>query len=151
MGMSRPLLGIGVGQSPYHMDTYSEEVWRRLKDPRFFSFVPFRDQLLSQREFTPGIVGNFNIFLNAWAETGLLGILAFIGILVSVLTRVLRAFWKIWGTQRYREIHFLLAIFLALFFFNQLNAFWVHPWLWTGIAIVYALATIVVEEEAEAR
>lgn len=151
MGMSRLLRGVGVGQSPYHMDDYSEEVRRRLEDPRFLSFVPFRDQLLSQREFPPGIVGNFNIFLNAWAETGLLGILAFTGILVSVLTRVCIAFWRIWGTQRNRELHFLLATFLALFFFNQLNPFWVHPWLWTAIATIYALATISVEEGAEAR
>lgn len=147
MGMSRPLLGIGAGQSPYHLDTYSEEVRRRLENPRFLSFVPFRDQLLSRSEFPPGIVGNFNIFLNVWAETGLLGILAYAGILFTVLIRVFAAFWKIWGTQRNRALHFYLPMFLALLFFNQLNFFWVHPWFWTATAIIYALATIPAGEE----
>jgi len=87
-------------------------------------------------------MGIFNIFMNAWAETGALGLIAIAGLLVVVMVRGLAALWRTRRSRVVLPIVVLFPLFLALVLYHQTVYLWVHPWFWSALALTYAAARV---------
>lgn len=141
MGWSHPLTGIGAGQTPYFFDEYSDKVRMEATNPSrsFFRKIFFiTDEVRASRADR----GIFNIFMNAWAETGAPGLITLIGILGIIFVRGIRALWRIKNRPGLHPIHVLFPLFCAVLLMHQMLYLWVHPWLWTILSFTYAAAEV---------
>ena len=134
IGASHPWFGVGVGQTRYYIEEYSESV--RQMTQNVIPDLPLREYILTDTIFRPGTISVYNIFLNAWAETGILGLVALLGILFAVAYRSIPVLLSL--GQSMKPVHFLMALFPAILLYHQVAYLWLHPWLWTIIAFTYA-------------
>ncbi|MDO8463175.1 MAG: hypothetical protein Q7S96_02805 [bacterium] len=146
IGRTHPLTGIGPGQlrDKTIFDAYSEQVREeaRAASPYPWKHVFFQDEEILA---APADKGIFNLFMNAWAETGAPGLLAIIGLLGIVGIQGLRALWRARRVRDILPIAVLLPLFLALVLYHQTIYMWVHPWFWTMLALTYAAARVALD------
>jgi len=140
IGMSHPLTGVGVGQTTYYVDDYSELV--RQKTQNMLPSLPFRNYFISDTAFPPGIISVYNIFLNAWAETGIFGLIGIVGIIFLIIIKGFPVFLAAGRSESMNAFHFLFPLFLSILLYHQVVYLWVHPWFWTIIALAYAATDI---------
>ncbi|MEE2792130.1 MAG: Gldg family protein [Acidobacteriota bacterium] len=145
MGLRHPLTGVGVGQTARYFMEISDQVAEWSEDPEFYPELPLRSLLLSDTRSNPYGAGLYNVFMNAWAETGLLGLLSFIGLIGLVGFKGIRAVRL--PFSEVTSVHFFVPTFLGILFFHQTIYLWLHPWLWTLIAMTYAAADRREQEE----
>lgn len=141
MGAESPWTGVGAGQTGLVFDAFIEKAHtkaRELPDSSFQRHI-FTDETLQMNFADKGL---FNIFMNAWAETGIFGLLAVLGILATVFFKSVVTLWRIRKIPGVYPIRILFPLFLALILYHQTIYLWVHPWLWTIIALTYAAADI---------
>lgn len=142
MGCAYLWTGVGVGQTRYFFDRFSEDVRMKAEDERYLPSLPFRSYIFTNRQWIGPDTGIFNIFMNAWAETGIFGFIAIIGILLTTLSKGLRAIPIIRQSKEQLSLSFLLPLFIVLILVHQTIYLWAHPWLWTVIALTFASADI---------
>ena len=143
MGWSNPWTGIGAGQTPRVIDDYSKTLRVKSLDKDYLAWLPFREIVLSNTEFSPGIIGIYNIYLNAWAETGAIGLFAFLGILGTVIYKSAYVLRTTSDPEKRKLLCFLFALLVTVAgLVNMADITWVHPWLWTIIALTYAATNV---------
>ncbi|MDO8435401.1 MAG: hypothetical protein Q7S89_01845, partial [bacterium] len=150
MGITHPFTGVGAGQTGFFFDELSEEVRRQAREHpgsalKRFLFV---DEEIIASSADKGV---FNIFMNAWGETGVLGLIGLLGILITVSVRGLQALWLTRRVSRMIPLRVLFPLFCGVLVIHQTIYLWVHPWLWTIIALTYAAADIAVRNAREQR
>lgn len=112
------------------------------KDPSFLPHLLFRKYISTDEKWTIESSSIFNIFMNAWAETGIFGVVAIAGILFTVIIRGFLGIWKTRCSETGTPLRFLLPLFLAILLAHQTIYLWCHPWLWTIIALTYASSEV---------
>ena len=85
MATSHFWMGVGVGQTGHYFNDYSELV--RESTQGILPQLPYRKYLLSDKVLRHGTISIHNIFINAWAETGILGLFAIIGVVSVTLSK----------------------------------------------------------------
>ena len=146
MGLRVPFTGVGVGQTSQFFDDVSAQVAEWSADPEFYPDLPLRNYLLTDTRFNLECCGVFNIFMNAWAETGLIGLVAIAGLLSLTGFKGVRG--VLLAGREITSLNFVAALFLALVCYHQVIYMWFHPWLWTVVALTYASADLVEERLA---
>lgn len=142
MGSESPITGVGAGQTPYTFDAYNAKVQEKAHEQlSWFGRLFFTDETLKLNQ---GDKGLFNIFMNAFAETGFPGLIAIVGILAVITVKSIRALWAIRHESGVYPIRLLFPLFLALLLYHQTIYLWVHPWFWTVIALTYVAADVAV-------
>ena len=142
MGADSIWTGVGVGgTNRFSFDEYTNKVRAKAREasPSFLEQYFFTDEEILA---APADKGIFNIFLNAFAETGLPGLIAIVGILATVFFKGLCTLWRMRSMPGVYPIRILFPLFVALVLYHQTVYLWVHPWLWTIIALTYAAADI---------
>lgn len=142
MGASQPWTGVGVGQTRYFFDRFSNEVRKKADDSSFLPYLPFRVYIFTDKEWVGEAASIFNIFMNAWAETGIFGLIAIIGILSTVTVKGFRTLWKRSGSGKIETLRYIFPLFLVIVGVHQTIYLWAHPWLWTIIALTYTSADV---------
>jgi len=100
--------------------------------------LPFREYILTDSIFPPGTISVYNIFFNAWAETGIFVVIAMIGIISSVIIKGVPVFVGARKSEDMNVSKFVLPMLLSILLYHQVIYLWIHPWLWTIIAFTYA-------------
>lgn len=142
MGAESPFTGAGAGQTrPELFDEFTAKVRAKARtlDPSSWQNSIFVDEAILVNSADKGI---FNIFGNAWAETGLPGLIAIVGILATVFFKGVQTLWRMRKVTGVYPIRILFPMFVAIILYHQTSYLWVHPWLWTIIALTYAAACI---------
>ncbi|MBI4449707.1 hypothetical protein HY634_01490 [Candidatus Uhrbacteria bacterium] len=146
IGRTHPLTGIGAGQLAHKeiFDAYAERVRREAHTP---SPYPWKSFFFVDEEVPAAVMdkGIFNIFMNAWAETGAPGLLAIVGLLLSVVGWSVVALWRTRRSRVGLSIAILFPLLLALVLYHQTIYLWVHPWFWTTLALTYAAARVALQ------
>ncbi len=139
MGAAYPFTGVGAGEQMYFFDHFSEIVREKAYDESYLSFLPneMRHILFTEEKWTISQTNPNNILLMAWAETGLMGLIAIIGILLVVTLRGIHGLWRARRSRQVLAMRILVPSFAALMLFQFVNPFILHPWLWTTLALVY--------------
>lgn len=140
MGMSRPLTGVGAGQSALFYDRYSEQIRLWAVEHRIPPYIPFERRIFTTQVLTSDQANVFNMFMNAWAETGMLGLASIVGILWCTFAVCARALWK--KRNGLRALCLLFPLFCALVWAHQGIYMWLHPWFWTALSLTLAGADI---------
>ena len=140
MGWSSPLSGVGVGQTGHYITSYSELAKERTKNTLLS--LPGRDRFFSNEHFYFNAVSVYNIFINAWAETGIFGLIAIIGIIFSVIIKGVPVFVGAGKSGNVNALCCFLPLFLSILLYHQVIYFWFHPWLWTIVALTYTAADL---------
>ncbi|GEM_PF-3744803 len=140
MGLDHPFLGIGIGETARFFDGYSERVRNKALDENFLPWLPLRERILNKAAMPHSVTSIFNIFINAFAETGLPGFIGLIGlvcvIIGSCVSNLKKAVWL-----RHKDDYVLpvfFSLFVGLLLGHQTFYLWMHPWLWTVMSITYA-------------
>lgn len=143
IGRTFPLTGIGPGQlrDKAQFDAYAAIVRHEAftRSPYPWKRIFFRTDVIPAADPDKGI---FNIFMNAWAETGAPGLIAVLGLIGVVLVMGLRAVLRSWRVHALPVVVFLVPMFIALLVYHQTIYLWVHPWFWTALALTYAAARV---------
>ncbi len=145
MGLEHPLTGVGAGQQMYFFDHYSEVIRETSYGyPSRFKFLPhtIRKPVVSSNRFTIAHSNPNNVLLMAWAETGIMGLVALVGIIWITVYDSFRALWTLRSRKGVYTVRILMASFLALMMFQLVNPFILHPWLWTTLALLYASSKV---------
>jgi len=143
MGWAFPLTGVGAGQAPHFFDYFSGVVRDRvIRDSSFLAFLPerIRDPFIARTRWSSAESGISSIFLVAWGETGLLGLLALVGLLATVIVKGSVAIWTARPFDERTAVLFLVPVLIALILMHQMVLIFVHPWIWSMIALAYAAA-----------
>ncbi|MBI4450081.1 hypothetical protein HY634_03415 [Candidatus Uhrbacteria bacterium] len=147
LGRTYPFTGIGAGQmrGGAKFDAAAEQVRREAHISSLFPWkrIFFKDTDVPVAAPDKGV---FNIFMNAWAETGAPGLIAIVGLLIVVCWRGVVALWKTRYSTEILPIVVLLPLFLALLLYHQTIYLWVHPWFWSALALTYAAARAASDE-----
>ncbi|OGL82663.1 hypothetical protein A3B32_00145 [Candidatus Uhrbacteria bacterium RIFCSPLOWO2_01_FULL_53_9] len=140
MGLSHPLTGVGPGQQLYFFDHFSEVVRERNYQTRSVMLIPrsLRKYVFSKAKWTISTSNPNNFLLMLWAETGLLGLVAFLGLFFVMGFEALRGWWLIRHKRGPCSLRFILASCVGLILFQLVNPFMLHPWFWTTLALLYA-------------
>ena len=144
MGLAFPLTGVGAGQSSLFFDHFSEVVREKGYNPAYLSFLPqfVRQYVVSNTKFTMAKTNPHNLFMIIWAETGIIGLVALLGIFAVIIVQSVRALWPSRLSVERRAIQFLFPSFIALTFIQMFSFLYVHPWFWTTVALWYVAAVI---------
>jgi hypothetical protein len=141
MGLDHPLFGVGAGQQMFFFDHYSELIREKsYAYPERFTFLPhtIRKPIVSTNRLTISQSNPNNILLMAWAETGIFGLVALLGILWMTFYEATKSLWRMRFKRGLFTFRILIASFLTLMMFQLVNPFILHPWLWTTLALLYA-------------
>jgi ABC-type multidrug transport system fused ATPase/permease subunit len=139
MGAEYPWFGAGVGSTKDkdRFDDYVQKSFALAKGPDASrlvrTLIPDYDIPSSNAD-----KGVFNIFFNAWAETGGMGLLGLLGVLGVVIAGSVATIWRTRRSKEPEAIRYFFALFLALLLYHQTIYLWVHPWFWTMIALTVA-------------
>lgn len=148
IGRAYPWTGIGPGQlrDKTIFDAFAEQVRVEARTDSSFPWKRyfFRDEVILA---DPSDKGIFNIFVNAWAETGVPGLLELLGLLGVVTVQSIRGIVWAWRRRIVAPISVCFPLFLALVLYHQTIYLWVHPWFWTMLALTYAAARVVHDEK----
>lgn len=142
MGAESPWTGVGVGQTPPQVfDAFTAKVRAKARtlDSSSWKNLIFVDEEIKA---SPADKGVFNIFAIAFAETGLPGLVAIVGILATVFFKGAATLWRMRKIPGVYPIRILFPLFIAIILYHQTVYLWVHPWLWTVIALTYVAADI---------
>jgi hypothetical protein len=139
MGLRYPLTGVGPGEQMYFFDHFSEVIREMRYRSSILDYTPkkLRRYIVTSDKWTISQSNPNNIFLMAWAETGILGLIALSGILGLIVFKGIVVLW------RHRTDHALTATricvlsLISLLLFQLINPFILHPWLWTTLALAY--------------
>jgi hypothetical protein len=79
-----------------------------------------------------------NIFLEIWLGAGLVGLLAFISILLYILFRAIAGYYQAQSTEQKAASIFIISSWFGLIVFNLFNAgiFLAFFWVWLGISFL---------------
>ena len=136
MGKAKPVLGQGVAATPRVIEHFSAVSLEKVKTDQYLPFVKY---FISKKQsvFRPSDGGVFNVFVNAWAETGAVGLIAFLGIFVVVLSKCIKTVLKGKGREDKVVLKIVFPLLLGILFVHQTCYLIVGPWLWFVLSIAY--------------
>ena len=142
MGKAYPLTGVGPGQQMYFFNHFSEIVREKTYD-QYLPWLPhvIRKEVVNSLQWTISFSNPHNFFIMAFAETGIVGLFALLGIVGVICCKGVRATWMMRSHMMMHSLKFLFPSFLVLLMFQQINFFFLHPWFWTTLALVYVSAS----------
>lgn len=142
MGLRFPLTGVGPGQQRYFFNHFSEIVREKTLDPAYYALWPRAvSQYFSYDKWPITRTNPHNFFIMVWAETGIFGLIALLGIVGVVVIKPIRVLWTIRSSKMISALRFLFASFVGFMFFQQVNFSFLHPWVWTTFALLYVAAS----------
>lgn len=124
-----PMVGVGFGQQTYH-NRFHYPIWATYNNYEFTLF--YTDQFLTS--FPPG----YNVYIRILAETGIIGLLIFLSLLVAILLRCRKLIFQSSGERKILAI--ILTVSFVGIFINwlQIDSFRLYGF-WICLAIFILL------------